>query len=93
MTINANTDDRIPMSQKERDVLKIMHGVLRGERTQAQASHLLGLSSRQVRRIQRNHYFVDTDDCILCMRHIREQDHKLIAAPPANGIRAAHTVE
>jgi hypothetical protein len=53
MTISAHSDDRIPMSQKERDVLKIMHGVLRGERTQAQASHLLGLSGRQVRRIQR----------------------------------------
>ena len=46
MTINANIDDRIPMSQKERDVLKVVHGVLRGERTQAQASRLLGLSSR-----------------------------------------------
>jgi DNA-directed RNA polymerase specialized sigma subunit len=53
MTINANIDDRIPMSQKERDVLKVVHGVLRGERTQTQASRLLGLSSRQVRRIQR----------------------------------------
>jgi hypothetical protein len=53
MTINARTVDRIAMSQKERDVLKIVHGVLRGERTQAQASRLLGLSSRQVRRIQR----------------------------------------
>jgi Helix-turn-helix domain len=53
MTISVHTDDRIPMSQKERDVLKIVHGVLRGERTQAQASRLLGLSSRQVRRIQR----------------------------------------
>jgi transposase len=53
MTINVLTDDRIPMSQKERDVLKIMHGVLRGERTQAEAARLLGLSSRQVRRIQR----------------------------------------
>src|SRR5450755_4746845 len=53
MPINAHTVDRIPMSQKERDVLKIVHGVVRGERTQAQASRLLGLSSRQVRRIQR----------------------------------------
>jgi hypothetical protein len=41
------------MSQKERDVLKILHGVLRGERTQAAAARLLGLSTRHVRRLQR----------------------------------------
>jgi hypothetical protein len=29
------------MSQKERDVLKIMHAVLRGERSQAEAARLL----------------------------------------------------
>jgi Helix-turn-helix domain len=45
--------DRIPMSQKERDVLKILHAVLEGERTQAEAARLLDLSTRQVRRIQR----------------------------------------
>jgi hypothetical protein len=41
------------MSQKERDVLTIMHTVLRGERTQAEAARLLDKSIRQVRRIQR----------------------------------------
>jgi hypothetical protein len=46
--------DRISMSQKERDVLKIMHGVLRGERSQAEAARLLRRSPRQVRRLQRN---------------------------------------
>jgi hypothetical protein len=45
--------DRIPMSQKERDVLKILHAVLEGERTQAEAARLLDLSTRQVRRIRR----------------------------------------
>jgi hypothetical protein len=45
--------DRIEMSQNERDVLKIMHPVLTGERTQVQAAALLGKSVRQVRRIQR----------------------------------------
>jgi hypothetical protein len=35
MSIGVLTPDRITMSQKERDVLKIMHAVLRGERTQA----------------------------------------------------------
>jgi len=41
------------MSQKERDVLKFMHAVLRGERSQAEAARLLDKSVRQVRRIQR----------------------------------------
>jgi transposase len=53
MTIGALLPDRITMSQKERDVLKIMHGVLAGERTQAEAARLLGFSVRHVRRLQR----------------------------------------
>ena len=53
MSIDVLAADRIPMSQKERDVLKILHGVLQGERTQAAAADLLGLSARHVRRLQR----------------------------------------
>jgi hypothetical protein len=53
MSIDVLTPDRIPMSQKERDVLKVMHAVLAGERTQAEAARLLDLSTRQVRRIRR----------------------------------------
>jgi len=53
MSISVQAQDRIPMSQSERDVLKVMHPVLRGERTQAEAARLLGKSVRQVRRIQR----------------------------------------
>jgi hypothetical protein len=53
MSIDAPTPDRISMSQRERDVLKIMQGVLREERTQAEAARLLDLSVRQVRRLQR----------------------------------------
>jgi hypothetical protein len=34
------------MSQRERDVLKIMSAVLRGERTQAEAARLLRKSER-----------------------------------------------
>jgi len=45
--------DRIEMSQRERDVLKVMTLVLRGERTQAEAARLLGRSVRQVRRLVR----------------------------------------
>ena len=45
--------DRIEMSQRERDVLKVMSLVLKGERTQVEAARLLRRSVRQVRRIQR----------------------------------------
>ncbi|MCA1686184.1 MAG: ISNCY family transposase [Planctomycetia bacterium] len=41
------------MSQRERDVLKVMYPVLAGERTQAEAARLLGITVRQARRIQR----------------------------------------
>jgi hypothetical protein len=40
------------MSQRERDVLKVMQPVLDGQRTQAEAARLLKRSIRQVRRIQ-----------------------------------------
>ena len=47
------SEERIAMSQPERDVLKVMGLVLTGERTQAEAARLLGKSIRQIRRIQR----------------------------------------
>lgn len=53
MSIGVLTADRIAMSQKERDVLKVLHGVLQGERTQAEDARLLGLTTRHVRRLQR----------------------------------------
>jgi hypothetical protein len=53
MSIGVHPPDRIAMSQKERDALKVMHAVLRGERTQAEAARLLDKSTRQVRRILR----------------------------------------
>jgi len=53
MSIGVLTPDRIPMSQKERDALTILHAVLRGERTQAEAARLLDKSTRQIRRILR----------------------------------------
>jgi hypothetical protein len=43
--------DRISMSQRERDVLKVMSLVLSGKRTQAEAGRLIGRSERQVRRL------------------------------------------
>jgi transposase len=45
--------DRIEMSQRERDRLKVMASVLEGNRTQGEAGRLLDLCVRQVRRIQR----------------------------------------
>jgi hypothetical protein len=53
MSISVLSPDRITMSQRERDVLTILHAVLRGEPTQAEAARLLDKSTRQVRRIQR----------------------------------------
>jgi hypothetical protein len=51
--IEVQFPDRVEMSQRERDVLKVMQGVLDGKRTQAEAARLLKRSVRQVRRIQR----------------------------------------
>jgi hypothetical protein len=45
--------DRIAMSLRERDRLKVMSAVLEGRRTQGEAARLMGLCERQVRRIQR----------------------------------------
>jgi Helix-turn-helix domain len=45
--------DLVAMSQRERDVLKVMQGVLDGKRTQADAARLLHRSVRQLRRVQR----------------------------------------
>src|SRR5947209_6188889 len=53
MAIDVQSQDRIAMSQRERDLLKVMGPVLQGQRTQAEAGRLADLSVRQVRRIQR----------------------------------------
>jgi transposase len=44
--------DRIAMSQRERDRIKVMALVLKKERTQVEAARLLGLTVRQVRRVK-----------------------------------------
>jgi hypothetical protein len=46
-------EDRIAMSQRERDVLKVVQSVVDGKRSQAEAARLLKLTSRHVRRLQR----------------------------------------
>jgi transposase len=49
----SEESDRIEMSQRERDRLKVLYGVLRKERLQKEAARLLRLSVRQVRRLLR----------------------------------------
>jgi transposase len=53
VSIDVHDEDRIAMSQRERDLLKVMAPVLQGQRTQSEAARLAGLSVRQIRRIQR----------------------------------------
>ena len=43
--------DRISMSRREREVLKVLSVVLAGKRTQAEAGRLIGRSERHVRRL------------------------------------------
>ena len=50
--IEVQDRTRVAMSQRERDVLKVMQVVLDGKRTQAEAARLLKRSVRQIRRIQ-----------------------------------------
>ena len=45
--------DHISMSQRDRDVLKVMSGVLKGDRTQVEAGRLLHRSARHIRRLAR----------------------------------------
>ena len=44
--------ERVAMSQRERDVVRVIRSVLDGERTQVEAARLLKRSVRQVRRLQ-----------------------------------------
>lgn len=51
MSTASHEGDRIAMSQRERDRLRVLHSVLEGQRSQVEAARLLCLSSRQVRRL------------------------------------------
>ena len=48
----ADVGDRIEMSQRERDRLRVLQDVEEGRFTQAKAAQLLKLTARQVRRLQ-----------------------------------------
>jgi hypothetical protein len=43
--MSVQCGDRIEMSQRERDRLKVLHGVKEGEYTQPKPAQLLGLTS------------------------------------------------
>src|SRR5262245_56988535 len=51
MSTAADEGDRIAMSQRERDRLRVLHTVLVGQRTQVEAARLLRLTPRHVRRL------------------------------------------
>lgn len=51
MSTASNEGDRIAMSQRERDRLRVLRSVLEGQRTQVEAARLLRRSVRQVRRL------------------------------------------
>jgi transposase len=53
MSIAREESEWIEMSQRERDRLKVLYGVVQGERPQKEAARLLRLSVRQVRRLVR----------------------------------------
>jgi hypothetical protein len=52
MSIAVQDQDLIAMSQRERDVLAILRGVVSGDRTVTEAARLLKKSVRQVRRLK-----------------------------------------
>src|SRR6266852_6680302 len=53
MSIANQESEWLEMSQRDRDRLKVLHGVIQGERPQKEAARLLRLSGRQVRRLVR----------------------------------------
>ena len=52
MILSVQGKDRIAMSQRERDRLRILHELQKGQLRQVKAAELLRLSVRQVRRLQ-----------------------------------------
>jgi transposase-like protein len=53
MGLANEESDRIEMNRRERDRLKVLCGVIQGERSQKEAARLLRLTTRQVRRLVR----------------------------------------
>jgi hypothetical protein len=51
VSICVQQQDRIAMSQRERDLLKVLGPVIEGRRSQVEAARLAELAVRQIRRI------------------------------------------
>jgi Helix-turn-helix domain len=51
--MSVQRGDRVEMSQRERDRLRVLHGLQEDQYCQAKAAELLDLTPRQVRRLQR----------------------------------------
>jgi transposase len=71
--------DRIEMSQRERDVLKVMSGVLKGERSQVEAARLLKRSERQVRRLAKR-MKAEGDQAVIHRSRGKPSNRRLAAA-------------
>jgi len=68
--------DLVEMSRRERDVLKVMSLVLKGERSQVEAARLLNRGVRQVRRIQRR-LEIEGDGGVVHRLRGRPSNHRL----------------
>ncbi len=53
MILSVQQEDRIEMSQREQDRLRVLHDLKKRRLSQAKAAELLGLTARQVRRLQK----------------------------------------
>jgi len=53
MSIATEECEQLEMNRRERDRLKVLYGVIQGERSQKEAARLLRLTTRQVRRLVR----------------------------------------
>jgi hypothetical protein len=78
--------DLISMSQRERDVLKVMSGVLKGDRTQVEAARLLGRSVRQIRRLCQRMKF-EGDGVVVHGLRGKPSNHRLDEAMRASAVR------
>jgi transposase len=75
MSTKRSSNDRTAMSQRERDRLKVIAPVLTGARTQAEAARLLGVTVRQVRRIQRR-VRAEGDEAVIHRLRGRPSNHR-----------------
>jgi hypothetical protein len=78
--------DLISMSQRERDVLKVMSGVLKGIRTQVEAARILKRSVRHIRRLARR-LKSQGDGVVVHGLRGRPSNHRVDEAVRASAVR------